>query len=339
MYSLAQHVLFQCDPEWSHDFTINWLKRTQRTPLTFSYRQQVEPYPVSCMGLDFKNPVGLAAGLDKNGECIDAFASMGFGFIEIGTVTPRPQAGNPKPRMFRLPKAKAIINRMGFNNKGVDYLVEQVKQAEYQGVLGINIGKNKDTAEDQALDDYLICLRKVYQHASYVTVNISSPNTPGLRNLQYGEALDHLLSGLKAEQAVLADKHGKQVPLLVKIAPDLTDEEITSIADAFRRAQIDGVIATNTTLSRDAVAGLKHADEAGGLSGSVLTNVSQQVTEKLSVALAGELPIVGVGGIDSSAAANARLQGGAQLIQVYSSLIYRGPALVKEIVNGLPARV
>ena len=335
MYSLAQHVLLKQDPEWAHDFTINWLKNTQHNVLNFTYRQKVEDKPVECFGLTFRNPVGLAAGLDKNGECIDAFAAMGFGFIEVGTVTPKPQPGNDKPRMFRLPEAKAVINRMGFNNKGVDYLVERVKEAKYDGILGINIGKNKSTPEENALDDYLICLRKVYQYASYVTVNISSPNTPGLRNLQYGEALDNLLIGLKEEQKTLKKEHEKYVPILVKIAPDLTDEEIDSIAASFINAEIDGVIATNTTLDRTKVKGLMHAEEAGGLSGSVLTEASQAVVEKLSKAIDGKMPIIGVGGIDSVSAAKNRLKGGADLIQVYSALVYSGPKLVKEIVDGL----
>lgn len=335
MYSVVQKALFNMDPEWSHDFTLNWLKRTQRTPLNLTYKQRVQDNPVSCLGLTFKNPVGLAAGLDKNGECIDAFAAMGFGFIEIGTVTPRPQPGNEKPRMFRLPEAEAIINRMGFNNKGVDYLVSQVEKSSYDGVLGINIGKNKDTPEDQALQDYLICLRKVYPHASYVTVNISSPNTPGLRNLQYGEALDKLLAGLKEEQKTLQGKFKKYVPILVKIAPDLSDEEIISIATSLKNAKMDGVIATNTTLDRDKVEGLKHGDEAGGLSGAVLTEASLNVTRKLSAALNGTMPIIGVGGIDSAAAAKDRLDAGAQLVQVYSALIYKGPQLIREIVHSL----
>lgn len=335
MYSLARKALFSLEPEKSHDLTMNWLKKTQNTPFDFAYKYNVKDKPVDCLGMLFKNPVGLAAGLDKNGECIDAFAAMGFGFIEIGTVTPKPQPGNDKPRMFRLPEADAIINRMGFNNKGVDYLVEQVKKANYDGVLGINIGKNKNTPEENALDDYLICLRKVYQYASYITVNISSPNTPGLRNLQYGEALDNLLTGLKQEQSVLVNTHKRYVPILVKIAPDLTDEEIISIADSFKKAKIDGVIATNTTLDREKVKGLEHAEEAGGLSGAVLTDVSQLIVQKLSVALNGEMPIIGVGGIDSPDAAIERLSGGAKLIQVYSALIYHGPELIKEIVDSL----
>lgn len=335
MYPLLQKALFTQDPEWAHDFTIKWLKRTQRTPLTCFYREKIARKPVELFGLTFDNPVGLAAGLDKNGECIDGFAQMGFGFIEVGTVTPKPQEGNPLPRLFRVKEANSIINRMGFNNKGVDYLVEQVKNTDYKGVIGINIGKNKVTPEENALDDYLICLKKVYNHAGYIVVNISSPNTPGLRNLQYGEALDNLLAGLKQEQANLAQQHGKYVPLLVKIAPDLNDEEILSIAASLANAAVDGVIATNTTLERSMIQGLPHADEAGGLSGSALTQMSQSVTEKLVKALDGAMPVVGVGGIDSGDAAKARMDAGAQLLQVYSSFIYRGPALIKEIVESL----
>ena len=243
MYSLVQKALLKCDPEWSHDFSIGFLKSTQRNFLNSTYKQTVNDDPVECFGIVFPNRVGLAAGLDKNGECIDAFAAMGFGFIEVGTVTPKPQPGNDKPRLFRLPEHEAIINRFGFNNKGVDYLVERVKECNFEGVLGINIGKNKTTPEEQALDDYLICLDKVYQYATYVTVNISSPNTPGLRNLQYGEALDTLLAGLKKRQTELAKKHNKYIPLLIKIAPDLNEEEINSIAHSLITAKIDGVIA------------------------------------------------------------------------------------------------
>lgn len=335
MYNLLQKALFQLDGELSHNLTMTGLKYTQHNLLAGLYRQNMTAKPVNVLGMQFPNPVGLAAGLDKNGECIDAFAAMGFGYIEIGTVTPKPQAGNDKPRLFRLPDAQAIINRMGFNNKGVDYLVEQVKSAEYKGILGINIGKNKTTEEQHALDDYLICLRKVYDHASYVTVNISSPNTPGLRNLQYGEALDNLLAGLKSEQQVLADKFGKYVPILVKIAPDLTDIEIEGVAASLTKASIDGVIATNTTLARDKVAGLRYANEAGGLSGSVLTEQSQYVLSKLATVLDGSMPIIGVGGIDSADTAQQRLNAGASLIQVYSALIYQGPELVQNIVDSL----
>lgn len=335
MYQIAQKILLQCEPEKSHDFTINWLKRTQRTVLKGVYSESVTDKPVTIAGLSFPNPVGLAAGLDKNGECIDAFAAMGFGFVEVGTVTPRPQPGNPKPRLFRIPEKEAIINRMGFNNKGVDYLVEQVKQSVFKGVLGINIGKNKDTPEENALDDYVMCLRKVYEYASYVTVNISSPNTPGLRNLQYGEALDSLLSGLKVEQKALAEKHGKYVPMFIKIAPDLNEEEVNSIAASLLNAEMDGVIATNTTLSREPVKGLPHAEEAGGLSGKILCDQSLQVTKQLSAALKGQIPIIGVGGIHDAESAKARLAAGASVVQVYSAFIYQGPKLVKQIVDSL----
>lgn len=335
MYSMIQKFLFSQDAEWSHDFTMWWFKRTQHNLLNWVYAQKIADKPVTLLGLQFKNPVGLAAGLDKNGECIDAFAAMGFGFIEIGTVTPKAQSGNDKPRMFRLPKSQAIINRMGFNNKGVDYLVEQVKRAKYTGVLGINIGKNKTTAEENALDDYLICLRKVYAHASYVTINISSPNTPGLRNLQYGDVLAHLLKGLKQEQLHLADQQTKYVPILVKIAPDLTEAEVVDLAAALIAAQIDGVIATNTTLDRKGVEGQLHAGEAGGLSGSVLTNKSQWVTQLLSRELKGCMPIIGVGGIDSPANAKRRIEAGSSVIQLYSSLIYQGPKIIKQIVDSL----
>ncbi len=335
MQSIAQKILLNCEPEKSHDFTINWLHKTQHTPLKWLYSTPTIQKPVTVAGITFDNPVGLAAGLDKNGECIDAFAAMGFGFVEVGTVTPRPQPGNPKPRLFRISEKEAIINRMGFNNKGVDYLVEQVKHCQFKGAIGINIGKNKDTEESRALDDYLICLNKVYPYASYVTVNISSPNTPGLRNLQYGEALDSLLNGLKAAQETLCQTHGKYVPLFIKIAPDLSDSEIESIAASLIKTKMDGVIATNTTLSREAVKGLPHADEAGGLSGSVMTQMSLDVTRKLSKALDREIPIIGVGGIDSPQAAQDRLQAGASLVQVYSAFIYQGPGLVRRIVKSI----
>lgn len=335
MYGLIQKALLQCEPEKSHDFSIKWLHRTQRTPFSALYSESTPDKPVTVAGVTFRNPVGLAAGLDKNGECIDAFAAMGFGFIEVGTVTPRPQPGNPKPRLFRLPEKNAIINRMGFNNKGVDYLVEQVKASRYDGALGINIGKNKDTEESKALEDYLACLNKVYAHASYVTINISSPNTPGLRNLQYGAALEELLTGLKEAQATLAQVHGKYVPLFIKIAPDLSAEEVKGIAGSLINCEMDGVIATNTTLSRDAVAGLTHAEEAGGLSGEVLVEQSQLITEQLHQELGDKLPIIGVGGIHDVASAKARMNAGAQLIQVYSSFIYQGPKLIKQLVEGL----
>ncbi|WP_440904905.1 quinone-dependent dihydroorotate dehydrogenase [Catenovulum sp. SX2] len=335
MYPLLRSFLFTQDAEWSHDFTIKNLKKLQGGPLSCLFSQNVPNKPVNVFGIDFKNPVGLAAGLDKNGECIDAFAAMGFGFVEVGTVTPRPQPGNDKPRLFRLPEAHAIINRMGFNNKGVDYLVEQVKQSKYDGVLGINIGKNKDTPNEEGKNDYLICMDKVYEYATYITVNISSPNTPGLRNLQYGEALDDLLSAIKEKQALLNQQYGAYRPVLVKIAPDMDDSEIEQVATSLIQNQIDGVIATNTTLARDKVKHLQHGEEAGGLSGMPVRNQSTHVVTELKKLLDGKMPIVGVGGISSSESANEKLKAGADLLQVYTGFIYRGPNLVKEIVQGL----
>ncbi len=334
-YPAIRKLLFQFDAEAIHDLTIKGLKRTGKTPLNAFYKQSVQHKPLSVMGIDFPNPVGLAAGLDKNAECINAFAAMGFGFVEVGTVTPRPQPGNSKPRIFRLPKANAVINRMGFNNKGVDYLVSQVQAANFKGVLGINIGKNKDTPEENAKDDYLHCMRKVYDFATYITVNISSPNTPGLRSLQYGEALNDLLAALKAEQKLLTEKHGKYIPLAVKIAPDLSLDEITSIAESLIANSIDGVIATNTTLSREGVETLEYGSEQGGLSGQPVKDKSTQVIKLLSEALDNKLPIIGVGGISSSEDANEKLQAGASLVQVYTGFIYKGPPLVKDIINGL----
>ncbi|MDN7123697.1 quinone-dependent dihydroorotate dehydrogenase [Pseudidiomarina sp. 1APP75-32.1] len=335
MYGLAKAWLFRKDAEEAHDLTLQLLRRYTDTPLALFWRQKVAPKPVKVMGIEFPNPVGLAAGLDKNGECIRAFEQMGFGFIEIGTITPRPQPGNPKPRLFRLPEKDAIINRMGFNNKGVDYLIEQVRQANFEGVLGINIGKNKDTPEENAVDDYVYCMRKVYPYATYITVNISSPNTPGLRSFQHGAALDKLLSILKKEQAALTTKHNKYVPLAVKIAPDLSDDELAAMATAFIKHDIDAVIATNTTLSRDAVVGLEHANEAGGLSGAVLFEDSTRIVRKLSGLLNGALPIIAVGGVDSYSAAKAKLAAGASLVQIYSGFIYQGPKLIPSIVNRL----
>lgn len=303
----------------------------QRLHLLEALMPVVPDNPVKLMGLEFRNPVGLAAGLDKNGECIDAFAALGFGFIEIGTVTPRPQPGNPKPRLFRIPQRQAIINRMGFNNHGVEHLVANVRRASYQGVLGINIGKNKDTPNENALDDYVYCLRKVYEHASYVTVNISSPNTPGLRTLQHGDALRSLLSGLKAEQLVLQRASGKRVPVLVKISPDSTPDELSSMTQAIAEFEFEGVIATNTTSTRVGVEGMLHADEQGGLSGSPLRERSTDVIAHVTRELAGRLPVIGVGGILSADDALAKRQSGAALVQVYTGFIYRGPALVREV--------
>lgn len=333
-YPAIRKVLFQFDAETIHEITIKGLKSTGSTPLNAFYKQRVTNKPVTVMGINFPNSLGLAAGLDKNGECINAFAAMGFGFIEIGTVTPRPQPGNPKPRIFRLPEANAVINRMGFNNKGVDYLVSQVRAAKFNGVLGINIGKNKDTPDENAKDDYIHCMRKVYDFASYITINISSPNTPGLRSLQYGDALNELLSALKTEQAELEKQYNKYVPIAVKIAPDLTEDEVNSIAISLIDNNIDGVIATNTTLSREGVEGLEFGNEQGGLSGAPVKDKSTTIISLLAKALDSKLPIIGVGGIASSHDANEKIVAGASLVQVYTGFIYQGPPLVKEIVDG-----
>lgn len=334
-YPLVRKALFKLDAERAHELTFQQLRFISGTPLKMMIRQQVASRPVKCMGLTFKNGLGLAAGLDKNGECINAFAAMGFGFIEVGTVTPRPQAGNDKPRMFRLPEAEGIINRMGFNNLGVDHLVENVKKARFDGILGINIGKNKDTAVENGKDDYLICMEKVYAHAGYIAINISSPNTPGLRTLQYGEALDELLAAIKAKQGELEKRHLKYVPVAVKIAPDLSEEELVQIADSLVRHGIDGVIATNTTLDRSLVSGLKFSEEAGGLSGRPVQSRSTEVIRRLAIELNGRLPIIGVGGIDSLTSAREKIAAGATLVQIYSGFIYKGPPLIKEIVNHL----
>ena len=335
MYSLIRKALFSLDAEVAHDLTIKSLKNLGAGPLKLFFPNKPADKPVDVMGIHFPNPVGLAAGLDKNGECINAFGALGFGFVEIGTITPRPQPGNDKPRIFRLPAANAVINRMGFNNKGVDYLVQQVRKANFKGVLGINIGKNKDTPEENAKDDYLHCMRKVYNFASYITINISSPNTPGLRSLQYGEALNELLSALKTEQKSLAEQYDKYVPLAVKIAPDLTQEEIEGIAQCLLDNNIDGVIATNTTLARDKVEHLEFGNEQGGLSGAPVTEQSTKVIGLLSQALDKKIPIIGVGGIMSAQDAQDKLDAGASLVQIYTGFIYQGPDLVNDIVDSL----
>jgi dihydroorotate dehydrogenase len=295
--------------------------------------------PVSVMGLTFPNPVGLAAGLDKNGDYIEALAAIGFGSVEIGTVTPRPQDGNPKPRLFRLPEAQAIINRMGFNNLGVEHLIEQVKVAQTDAIIGINIGKNFDTPVEKAVDDYLIGLNKVYAHADYVTINISSPNTPGLRTLQFGESLNELLSSLKEQQTKLHQHYNRYVPMAVKVAPDLTTEEVQQLAEAFAQFEIDGIIATNTTMSREGVEGLDHTDEAGGLSGQPVFEQSTKVVQQFRQALPEKTPIIAAGGILSGDDAVKKLDAGADLVQIYSGFIYKGPALVREIIKTIENRV
>ena len=335
-YAGIRPLIFTLNPEVAHGLTLAALDLTHRLGL-LKLRTRPAATPVRVMGLDFPNAVGLAAGLDKNGAHINALAALGFGFVEIGTVTPRPQSGNPKPRLFRLPRAQAIINRMGFNNLGVDPLVANVQQSGFKGILGINIGKNKDTPLEHAVDDYLTCLDRVYAHASYVAVNISSPNTHNLRELQKDDALDALLSALKLRQASLAEQHGKYTPLALKIAPDLDEAQIAAIAALLMVHRLDAVIATNTTLAREAVQGLPHADEAGGLSGLPLRDASTRVIRALAHHLKGEVPIIGVGGIHSGAAAAEKMAAGAQLVQLYSGLIYQGPALISACIDALHA--
>ena len=335
IYAIAKPLLFQLDAEVAHDFTLKSLKIAEKSGLLNLY-----PSPIVCtkrvvMGITFPNAVGLAAGLDKNGAVIDGMSKLGFGFLEIGTVTPRAQPGNPKPRLFRVKEAQGIINRFGFNNLGVDNLIENVKAAKFDGILGINIGKNFDTPNERAVDDYLIGMRKVYAYASYITVNISSPNTKNLRALQEKEALSDLLSSLKLEQKKLAQTHGKYVPMTLKIAPDLDENQVTEIADLLMQHEMDGVIATNTTLDKSSIEGLQHATETGGLSGHPVNNQSTIVIQQLSKQLQGALPIIGVGGILSGADAVEKIAAGASLVQVYSGLIYKGPALVRDICKVL----
>jgi dihydroorotate dehydrogenase len=331
IYPLLRQALFKLDAETAHNLTLKLLQNTLRGKLGQAFNAQVPHNPTTVMGLDFKNPVGLSAGLDKNADYLDGLGNLGFGFIEVGTVTPRPQLGNPKPRMFRIEQKSAILNRMGFNNKGVDYLIEQVKQHRYKGILGINIGKNKDTPLESANSDYLNCLEKVYPYADYVAVNISSPNTPGLRDLQHGDMLDTLFSQLKLKQHELAELHNQYVPIAVKIAPDMSDDEIDAFAQTALQHKIDAVIATNTTNSREGVEGLKIAEQAGGLSGAPLTQKSTLVISRLGTTLAGSIPIIGVGGIMSPEDAQAKIDAGASLVQLFSGFVYKGPSLIKQI--------
>ncbi|MDO8346666.1 MAG: quinone-dependent dihydroorotate dehydrogenase [Rugosibacter sp.] len=330
IYSLVRPLLFALEPEQAHELTLKLLAASSSLP--GPQAKESSDTVIRVMGLDFPNRVGLAAGLDKNGVAVDGLARLGFGFLEVGTVTPRPQPGNPLPRLFRLPRQQAIINRMGFNNLGIDALVERLGQARYKGILGINIGKNFDTPMERAVDDYLICLDKAYSHADYVAINISSPNTKNLRQLQGAEELDALLTALKTRQQILADRHSRYVPIALKIAPDLDAEQIADVADALRRHRIDAVIATNTTLSREGVEQSPLAAEAGGLSGAPLFERSTAVVRTLARALAGEVPIIAAGGITTGARARAKLEAGAVLVQIYSGLIYRGPALVRECI-------
>lgn len=337
MYALARSILFRLDAETAHGQALGALSLTHRLGLTRLVTEARIDDPVELMGLRFPNRVGLAAGLDKNADHLDALGALGFGFVEVGTVTPKAQAGNPKPRLFRLPEGGAIINRMGFNNAGVDHLIERVKASSYAGIIGINIGKNLTTPVEHAVDDYLVCLEKVHAHAGYIAVNISSPNTPGLRNLQFGEQLDALLGTLREAGHRLDQAAGRKVPLAVKIAPDMSEEEVGLVAESIARSELDAVIATNTTVSREAVAGLTYAEEQGGLSGRPVFEPSNQVIRALRSYLP-ELPIIGVGGIDSGAAAEAKLAAGADLVQLYSGFVYRGPALVGECAGALRDR-
>ena len=341
-YALARPFLFGLDPETAHDLTMASLARTQGTPLSALYCGTRVSDPIKLAGLTFPNRVGMAAGLDKNARCIDGLAAMGFGFVEVGTVTPKAQPGNPKPRMFRLPEANALINRLGFNNDGLDAFIANVQKSSIRKpgaksplLLGLNIGKNAATPMENAVDDYLICLDGVYPHADYVTVNISSPNTKNLRALQSDEALDALLGQIAERRETLAGRHGKLVPIFVKIAPDLDDAQVEVIAATLKRHAMDGVVATNTTLGRDAVKGLRHAEEMGGLSGAPVLDASNRVIGQLRAALGADFPIIGVGGVMSGLDAVSKIKAGADVVQIYTGLIYKGPALVTEAANSI----
>ncbi len=335
IYPLIRRFFFSIDAEKAHLLGLKALKLAYSLKLSSLIFGKPVSAPRKVMGLNFTNAVGLAAGLDKNGDYIDPLSAVGFGFIEIGTITPRAQDGNPRPRLFRIPEAQAIVNRMGFNNKGVDYLIEQVKKSHRDTIIGINIGKNFDTPVESAADDYKICLQKVYDYADYITINISSPNTPGLRTLQFGDELKHLLQILKAEQKQLAKSTQKYVPLAVKIAPDMEDKDICLIADLLVEQGIDAVIATNTTISRTAVAGMEHADEAGGLSGVPVNKQSTHVVRILAQQLKGAIPIIAAGGIFCAQDAQDKLAAGAELVQIYTGFIYKGQQLIKECAQTL----
>ncbi len=339
-YALARPFLFGLDPEQAHELTLGSIARLQNTPAQCLWAQPRTNDPLTLAGLAFPNRIGLAAGLDKNGRCIDGLGALGFGFIEVGTVTPKAQPGNPKPRMFRLPEASALINRLGFNNDGLAAFVANVKRARFRsrgGILGLNIGKNAATPIERAVDDYLLCLDGVYPHADYVTVNISSPNTKNLRALQSDDALDALLAAVQDRKATLTKQHGRSVPIFVKIAPDLDATQVDAIAATLKRHAIDGVVATNTTIARDAVKGMAHADEAGGLSGKPVFDASNRVIAQLRAALGKGYPIIGVGGVLSGADAKAKVDAGADVVQLYTGFIYRGPALVSEAAGALAA--
>jgi dihydroorotate dehydrogenase len=338
MYALARPFLFCLDAERAHDLGLVSIEAAYRTGANALLAARPKPLPVDAFGLRFDNPVGLAAGLDKNGAHIDALASLGFGFIEVGTTTPRSQPGNPKPRMFRLPEREAVINRLGFNNEGVDALVRNTERAKFAGPLGINIGKNKDTPNERAVDDYLFCLERVYARASYVTINISSPNTQGLRDLHEEETLKRFIGTLRDAQEKLASRHSARKPMLLKIAPDLAEAELDGIADVLLASGIDGLICTNTTIDRAPIAGLRHAQESGGLSGKPLFEKSTAVLRGMAKRLGGRIPLVGVGGIVEGNDAAAKIDAGAWLVQFYTGMVYRGPALIGECVEAIRAR-
>lgn len=337
MYGLIRNLLFRLPPEQAHHIALRSMDAAERLGVLQHFSPSVPDAPVDVMGLRFPNPVGLAAGLDKNAEHIDAMAALGFGFVEVGTVTPVAQPGNPKPRMFRLPEHQALINRMGFNNAGLDVLLANVRRAKFDGILGINVGKNKLTPAEESESDYRKGIAGVYELASYITVNVSSPNTPGLRDLQFGDSLKQLLVAIKDEQRIQAERHSRYVPVAVKIAPDMDDAAIRFVADALLETGIDGVIATNTTIDRTAVAGHRFAEEQGGLSGAPVRAPSLRVIEGLYSILGDRVPIIGVGGIGDGASAAEKVRAGARLVQVYTGFIYRGPALIGEAVRAIQA--
>ena len=328
-------MLFMMDAERAHDLMISAGKTLSKEPFKSIFSQKVEDSPAEVMGLKFRNPVGLAAGLDKNGDAIDFFGALGFGFIEVGTVTPKPQEGNQKPRLFRVYEAEGIINRMGFNNKGVDYLVSNLKRSTYDGVIGVSIGKNESTPIEHAVDDYLECMTKVYPCADYIAVNISCPNTPDLTDLQQAESFSKLIGPLKEKQKELADKHGTYVPLVVKISPDLYDNELRALCSACLEQKVDGITCTNTTVSRDVIHGMTHANEWGGLSGQPLFHKSTRVLKLVSDMVDNSIPLIGVGGISNAVQAREQIDAGASLVQIFTSLIYDGPKVIRDIVNHL----
>lgn len=333
--SLVRPFLFCLDPENAHSLIINLGKVLSKEPFRTIFSQRVNEQHIEFMGLEFKNQLGLAAGMDKNGDCIDYFGSLGFGHIEVGTVTPKPQSGNSRPRMFRVKKAHGLINRMGFNNKGVDYLVKNLVKRKYDGILGVSIGKNETTPLERASEDYLICMRKVYPHCDYIAINVSCPNTPGLTALQEAAPLVELLTILKNEQKKLTSDFGKYVPLVVKIAPDLEDNQIEVICNTCLKLEIDGISCTNTTTQRDVIYGMEHASEWGGLSGEPLRELSTRVLRKVRSYVGEDYPIIGLGGIDGVISAREKLSAGAGIIQLYSSFVYQGPQVIKDIVNNI----